>query len=146
MNPQPSKTAEDLLREVDAPPSPPPSDIVPRELSIEVDYRLGDGTALQGAFVHRVPTVDEERKVALVSAGLRGGHAREAFSAYEAESIDAIAYLTVALAHRPAWAAEKGLGAVLDPGLLFSLYREALAHRERFRLASRDLRPGQGAA
>lgn len=144
----PAKTAEDFLRDVDAEPKPAElaDVIVPMELAIPVDYRLGDGTRLTGSFIHRVPTPDDERRIALVAAGLRGGHSRAVLGDYEATAIDAMAYLTVTLVHRPPWAAEKGLGATLDPALLFAVAGEATAHRDRFRLASRDLRPRPSAA
>lgn len=145
--PNPNMTAAELLASIDAPvPVEKPDEVVPREWSIDVDYRLGDGTRLQGTFVHRIPSPDDDRKIELGAAIMRGGQPRHAFSVYGSDIIDALVYLGQTLIHQPDWAKEKGLGAIPDPGLLFSVWRAAVAHRERFRLASRDLRPSEGAA
>lgn len=146
----PTRSAADILADIDkaaeaeaAPPAP--DEIVPRELPIPVSYRLGDGTVLEGVFVHRVPSIEDERRIALASAIMRGGQPRGAFGAYENDAIDALAYLSKTLVVLPEWAREKGLGDVMDPALLFAVAQEATAHRDRFRRASRDLRPSPGA-
>jgi hypothetical protein len=136
-------TPEEMMTQLDMeePAAPDvPSDIVPREMTIEVNYRMGDGTILAGEFVHAVMTAHDEINFHRLVAAQRGGMPPSAFSADALNLIEAAVYVTVTMKDRPDWA--KNLTASVPPDLVFRLWQEGLKHRARFLDACRDLRSG----
>jgi len=112
----------------------PPDDLalVEREHAIRVEYRTA-GKTLAGIFVYRVPTIGERRRIAWLSASLRMGTPRSAFSPEENAFIDAVAYLTVTLIEKPEWASGKGgIDDLDDPRIVLRLHEEGRAHEDRF--------------
>lgn len=140
-------TAEEILaaqNEAAAAQQPaPPAEVVPMEMTVQVSYRMGDGTVLAGDFVHAVATVADRISIGRVAATQRGGFPAEVFPADVRDLIDATSYIAVTYKRRPAWADK--ISATAAPGLVLKLWEEGLRHDARFWDACCDLRPSSPA-
>lgn len=137
VRPRDGLDAEDILRQLDGEAAAEEAELIEDSGVIPVRYRLANGAELVGDFEFQLPNVRDRMRIGVVAAGLRGGMPEETIDVGAARLIAAVAFLTVVLTKKPAWA-EK-LGDIPDDRIVLALAERIRDHALRFRNAGRDL-------
>lgn len=144
----PPRTSDDLLKLADEQlikaeeETDPEADGSTKE---DREYRFffkGPTKALSGWFTHRVPSIHDRQRIAIILSNVQGGQPWSSFPPDVRLSNRALAYCSVCMIKRPDWA--DNLQELVDARVVVGLWEEGVAHGATFLGPGQD--PGAGAS